>query len=169
VAGGRRGHTGRDAERRSVAPKQAVEKSLAGEGLRAHVVVSKYVDHLPLHRLAGIFTREGIDLARATLCDWVADVATALTSPSVSSCAAADYLQTSDTSVTVLGDQGGSLKRRLWTYLDPLGPQVVFDATATHERTGSRRGSPPSWGTRSQDTPGNTKAERTSLSPISCP
>ena len=44
------------------APPQAVEKSLAGEGLLAHVVVSKYVDHTPLHRLAGIFAREGIDL-----------------------------------------------------------------------------------------------------------
>ena len=54
-------------------PPQAVEKSLAGEGLLAHVVVSKYVDHLPLHRLEGIFAREGIDLSRTTLCDWVAD------------------------------------------------------------------------------------------------
>ena len=49
---------------------------------------------------------------------------------------AADYLQTDDTSVTVLGDQGGSFKGRLWTYLDPRGQQVVFDATATHERDG---------------------------------
>src|SRR5439155_6575629 len=43
------------------APPQAVEKSLAGEGLLAHVVVAKYVDHLPLHRLEGIFEREGSD------------------------------------------------------------------------------------------------------------
>jgi transposase len=121
------------------APPQAVEKSLAGEGLLAHVVVSKYVDHLPLHRLAGIFTREGIDLARATLCDWVAAVATALTPIGEQlrrEVVAADYLQTDDTSVTVLGDQGGSFKGRLWTYLDPRGQQVVFDATATHERDG---------------------------------
>jgi transposase len=61
------------------APPQAVEKSLAGEGLLAHIVVAKYVDHLPLHRLEGIFAREGIELARTTLCGWVADVATALT------------------------------------------------------------------------------------------
>jgi transposase len=60
------------------APPQAVEKSLAAEGLLAHVVVSKYVDHLPLHRLAGIFAREGVELSRTTLCDWIADVATAL-------------------------------------------------------------------------------------------
>jgi transposase len=121
------------------APPQAVEKALAGEGLLAHVVVSKYVDHTPLHRLSGIFAREGIDLARTTLCDWVADVATALAPIGAQlrrEVAAADYLQTDDTSVTVLGDQGGSFKGRLWVYLDPLGRQVVFDATATHERDG---------------------------------
>jgi transposase len=121
------------------APPQAVEKSLAGEGLLAHVVVSKYVDHTPLHRLSGIFTREGIDLARTTLCDWVADVATALVPIGEQlrrEVVAADYLQTDDTSVTVLGDAGGSFKGRLWVYLDPLGRQVVFDATATHERDG---------------------------------
>jgi transposase len=121
------------------APPQAIEKSLAGEGLLAHVVVAKYVDHTPLHRLAGIFAREGVDLSRTTLCDWVADVATALTPIGEQlrrEVVAADYLQTDDTSVTVLGDQGGSFKGRLWVYLDPLGQQVVFDATATHERDG---------------------------------
>jgi len=121
------------------APPQAIEKSLAGEGLLAHVVVAKYVDHTPLHRLAGIFAREGVDLSRATLCDWVADVATAVTPIGEQlrrEVVAADYLQTDDTSVTVLGDQGGSFKGRLWVYLDPLGRQVVFDATATHERDG---------------------------------
>lgn len=121
------------------APPQALEKSLAGEGLLAHVVVSKYVDHLPLHRLEGIFAREGIDLARSTLCGWVADVATALTPIGEQlrrQITAADYLQTDDTSITVLGDDGGSFKGRIWTYLDPLTKQVMFDATATHERDG---------------------------------
>lgn len=121
------------------APPQAVEKSLAGEGLLAHVVVSKYVDHLPLHRLEGIFAREGIDLPRSTLCGWVADVATALTPVAEQlrrEITATDYLQTDDTTITVLGDDGGSFKGRIWTYLDPLARQVMFDATTTHERDG---------------------------------
>ena len=121
------------------APPQAIEKSLAGEGLLAHVVVSKYVDHTPLYRLAGIFAREGVDLSRATLCDWVADVASALTPIGDQlrrEIAAATYLQTDDTTVTVLGEHGGSFKGRLWTYLDPLARQVGFDATPTHERDG---------------------------------
>jgi transposase len=114
------------------APPQAVERSLAGEGLLAHVIVSKYVDHLPLHRLEGIFAREGIDLSRTTLCDWVADVATALAPIGEQlrrEVVAADYLQTDDTSVTVLGDQDGSFKGRLWVYLDPLGQQVTCKAS----------------------------------------
>jgi transposase len=121
------------------APPQAVEKSMAGEGLLAHVVVSKYVDHLPLHRLAGIFARERVDLPRSTLCGWVADVATALTPIGEQlrrEVVAADYLQTDDTTITVLDDRGGSFKGRVWTYLDPLTHQVVFDATTTHERDG---------------------------------
>jgi transposase len=125
------------------APPQALEKALAGEGLLAHVVVSKYVDHLPLYRLEQIFARERIDLSRTTLCDWVAAVATALAPIGDQlrrEIVATDYLQTDDTSVTVLADhRGGSYKGRLWTYLDPIGRQVVFDATPTHERDGPER------------------------------
>jgi transposase len=119
------------------APPQAIEKSLAGEGLLAHVVVSKYVDHLPLYRLERIFLRQGVDLSRTTLCDWVGAVATAL-DPIYDALRhqviAATYLQTDDTPVTILEPPGQPRKGRLWTYLDPLGRQVVFDATPTHER-----------------------------------
>jgi transposase len=123
----------------ALAPPQAVEKGLAAEGLLAHVVVAKYADHLPLHRLTGIFRRERVDLAPSTLCDWVADVATALAPIDAQlrrEITAAGYLQTDDTAVTVLDRGGGPFKGRLWTYLDPLARQVVFDATPTHERAG---------------------------------
>jgi transposase len=123
----------------AAAPPQAVEKSLAGEGLLAHVVVAKYVDHLPLYCLERIFLREGVDLSRATLCGWVADVAAALAPIGDQlrrEITAASYLQTDDTPVTILDERLGSRKGRLWTYLDPLGHQVAFDATETHERDG---------------------------------
>jgi transposase len=122
----------------AVAPPQAVERSLATEGLLAYVVVSKYLDHLPLYRLERIFAREHLDLSRATLCGWVADVARALTPIGDElrrQITAASYLQTDDTPVTIL-EETGSRKGRIWTYLDPLVPQVVFDATRTHERDG---------------------------------
>jgi transposase len=121
------------------APPQALEKSLAGEGLLAHVAVSKYVDHLPLYRLERIFLRQGVDLSRSTLCGWVADVATALTPIGDElrrQVTAVSYLQTDDTPITILESSGGSRKGRLWTYLDPIAHQVVFDATPTHERDG---------------------------------
>jgi transposase len=124
------------------APPQAIEKGLAGAGLLAHVVVSKYVDHLPLYRLEQIFAREQIDLSRTTLCEWVAAVATALAPIGEQlrrEIVGTSYLQTDDTSVTVLDERGGSYKGRLWTYLDPIGRQVVFDATRTHERDGPDR------------------------------
>jgi transposase len=125
----------------SVAPAapQAVEKSMAGEGLLAHVVVSKFADHLPLHRQEGILGRSGVRLPRSTLCGWVRDVAEAC-APVVeqmkAELLATDYLQTDDTPVVVLKKLAGSFKGRLWAYLDPLGHQVVYDATATHERAG---------------------------------
>ncbi len=117
-------------------PPQAVEKSLAGEGLLAHVVISKYMDHLPLYRQEGILARHGVELSRSTLVGWVFEVAEAV-SPIVErirqEILSTDYLQTDDTPVVVLKKLGGSFKGRLWTYLDPLGGQVVFEATPTHE------------------------------------
>jgi len=120
-------------------PAQAVEKCLAAEGLLAHVVVSKYADHLPLHRQAGILARSGVRLPRSTLCDWVSSVAVAV-SPIVEhmkeELRGTDYLQTDDTPVVVLKRDLGNFKGRLWAYLDPVGRQVVYDATPTHEAKG---------------------------------
>jgi len=54
---------------------QVIEKGLAGPGLLAHVMVEKYADHLPVNRIEERFAREGVHLAKSTLCDWVAQVA----------------------------------------------------------------------------------------------
>ncbi len=53
------------------APGHVVESGLPTEALVAQVVVSKYADHCPLYCQAGIYARQGIDLDRATLADWV--------------------------------------------------------------------------------------------------
>ena len=50
-------------------PKQPLPKSIAAPGLLAHIIVSKYLDHLPLHRLEGIFSRQGVDISRKTMSD----------------------------------------------------------------------------------------------------
>lgn len=56
-------------------PDKLIDKGLPGTGLLAHVVVSKYNDHLPLSRQNGIYRREGVEIPVSTLCDWVATVA----------------------------------------------------------------------------------------------
>ena len=53
------------------APARPIEGGLPTEATIAHVLVSKYADHLPLYRHAQIYARQGIDLDRSTLADWV--------------------------------------------------------------------------------------------------
>ena len=53
------------------APAHLIEGGLPTEGMLAHVLVSKFADHLPLYRQAQIYARSGIDLHRSTLAEWV--------------------------------------------------------------------------------------------------
>ncbi|HEX6013553.1 MAG TPA: IS66 family transposase [Geminicoccaceae bacterium] len=53
------------------APERPITGGMASEALLAYVLVAKYADFLPLYRQAGIFARQGIELDRSTLCDWV--------------------------------------------------------------------------------------------------
>ncbi|MET3760073.1 transposase [Sphingomonas sp. UYEF23] len=46
-----------------------IERGRPGAGLLAHVLVSKYADHLSLYRQSGIYARHGVELARSTLAD----------------------------------------------------------------------------------------------------
>jgi transposase len=57
------------------APAYLVQGGLPTEALIAHVLVSKYADHLPLYRQAQIYSRQGIDLDRSTLANWVGKAA----------------------------------------------------------------------------------------------
>ena len=57
------------------APSRPIDKGIAGPGLLAHVAVSKYLDHLPLYRQSEIYARDGVDLDRSTLADWIGGIA----------------------------------------------------------------------------------------------
>lgn len=59
-------------------PSRPIERGRPGPGLLAHVLVNKYADHCPLYRQSQIFAREGIDLDRSTLADWVGKSTTLL-------------------------------------------------------------------------------------------
>jgi transposase len=102
------------------APSLPIRRGLAGPGLLAHVLVAKYCDHLPLYRQAEIYARDGIDLDRSTLADWVGQSASLLR-PLVDAIAAhvmaAGRPHADDTPVPVLAPGLGKTKTgRLWCY-----------------------------------------------------
>lgn len=103
------------------APSRPIDRGLAGPGLLAHVLVSKYADHLPLYRQSAIYEREGIELDRSTLAGWVGGV-TATLDPLVEQLRryvmSAGKLHGDDTPVPVLAPGHGRTKTgRLWTYV----------------------------------------------------
>jgi transposase len=101
------------------APDHAIARGRAGAGLLAHIVVSKYDDHLPLYRQAEIFARDGVSLETSTLSGWVGATAAAL-KPLVDTLATdvlgGNILHVDDTPVPVLAPGTGKTKTgRLWT------------------------------------------------------
>jgi transposase len=56
-------------------PSAPLARGLAGPGLLAHLIVSKFCDHLPLYRCERMLARFGVTVARSTLCDWLAQSA----------------------------------------------------------------------------------------------
>jgi transposase len=115
------------------APDRVIDSGLPGPGLLAHVVLSKYVDHLPLHRLARIYARSGVHFAVSTLADWVGGGAEALTPIArriLEHALASEVLQTDDTGLRVLDRDhpNGSKRGHMWGYIGD-GRWVAFDYT----------------------------------------
>jgi len=119
------------------APSRPIDRGLAGPGLLAHVLVSKYADHMPLYRQSEIYAREGVDLDRSTLAGWVG-ATSELLAPLVDAVRnhvmSAGKLHADDTPVPVLAPGNGKTKiGRLWTYVrddrpsgDKTAPAVWF-------------------------------------------
>ena len=119
------------------APSRPIARGLAGAGLLAHVLVSKYCDHLPLYRQSQIYAREGVEIERSTIAEWVAGCFH-LIDPLLAALGryvtAAGKLHADDTPVPVLDPGRGRTKTgRLWTYVRddrPAGsiepPAVLF-------------------------------------------
>jgi transposase len=103
------------------APHRPIDKGLAGPGLLAHVLVAKYADHLPLYRQSEIYAREGVEIERSTMADWVGGASRTLR-PLVdalkSYVLSAEKLHGDDVPVPVLEPGTGKTKTgRLWTYV----------------------------------------------------
>lgn len=103
------------------APSRAIERGLAGPGLLAHVLVSKYCDHLPLYRQSEIYARQGVELSRSTLAGWVG-ATSELLQPLLDALGkyvfSGTKLHADDTPIPVLEPGRGRTKTgRLWTYV----------------------------------------------------
>ena len=112
-------------------PPSPIEQGMATPGLLAHVLVSKFADHLPLNRQEAIFRRHGIELPRSTLCDWVmgcADLLAPLYDHLVVQVLQGDILHSDDT-IIPLQDKGATVKARAWSYLNPLSNLVAYEFT----------------------------------------
>jgi len=116
------------------APSRPIARGLAGPGFLAHVLVSKYADHLPLYRQSQIYAREGLELDRSTLADWVGGAAELL-EPLIASLGryvlSAQKIHGDDTPVPVLCPGRGTTKQgRLWTYVRDDRPAGSTEAPA---------------------------------------
>ena len=126
------------------APSRPIDRCMAGTGLLTHVLVSKYCDHTPLYRLCQIYARDGVQLQRSTLADWVAQAARLL-SPLAEAIGryvlAAEKIHGDDTPIRVLGGAGAKARTaRLWVYVrddrpsgDTAPPAVWFQYSANRK------------------------------------
>ena len=124
-------------------PYQPIKKGMHGPGLLAHILTSKYSDHIPLQRLKGMFARSRVSLNATTMCDWISAVVRMLAilyEAMKADVLSSNVVSTDATTITVRkGRKKGRHKGYLWAYLgDEEHPHVVFDYTARHNRDGPR-------------------------------
>jgi len=129
---------------RADAPGAPIDKGLAGPGLLAYIVTSKYADYLPLYRLEGIFERAGVEIARSTQSLWCRDVAelvTPLYELMIARVLKSKVIGTDDTVMPMLCPGAGKAsKARMWVYVgDEQNPYQVFDFTLSRSRDGPAR------------------------------
>jgi len=123
------------------APSRPITRGLAGPALLAHVTVSKYCDHAPLHRQSRIYAREGVEIDPSTMAGWI-ELAHTLFEPLVAALGRhvlhGAKVHADDTPVKVLAPGEGKTRTgRLWVYVrddraagDPAPPAVWFRYSA---------------------------------------
>jgi transposase len=123
-------------------PASVIEKGLATEGMLAYVATSKFADHLPLNRLEGIFKRDGANISRSTMCDWMAATANCLLplyQRMKELVLKSEVIWTDDTPVKMQDrqDERNMRNARVWVYLgDKTYPYTIFDFTESRKRDG---------------------------------
>ncbi|ASG24025.1 IS66 family transposase [Nitrospirillum viridazoti] len=132
----------------AAAPNLPIPRGRPSPALLAHVLVAKYGDHLPLYRQSAIYARDGVDLDRSTLADWVGQAAWLL-APVVDGIRAhvfaADKIHGDDTPVPVLAPGTGKTRTgRLWVYVRDDRPfQGTAPPAAAYFYSPDRKGERP--------------------------
>jgi len=124
-------------------PSFPIPKGNAGAGLLAHLLISKFVDHLPFYRQAQQFKRQGITLAESTISGWFT-ASCRLLAPLYDTLAKkiqqSNYAMVDETPIRVLTNQkpGSSHKGYYWVYRSPLNNLVCFDYQKGRGRDGPK-------------------------------
>jgi transposase len=122
-------------------PEATIEKGMAGPGLLAYIVTSKFSDYLPLYRLEDIFERQGFEISRATQSIWCGDVAD-LVEPLYELMAERirqSHVVATDDTIMPMQSVGKTKSARMWVYVgDEANPYNVFDFTLNRGRDGPK-------------------------------
>jgi transposase len=122
-------------------PEVAIEKGMAGPGLLAYIVTSKFSDYLPLYRLEDIFERQGFEISRATQSIWCGDVAD-LVEPLYEWMAERvrqSHVVATDDTIMPMQSVGKTKSARMWVYVgDESNPYNVFAFTLNRGRDGPK-------------------------------
>src|SRR5271170_6535334 len=120
-------------------PSQPIDKGMAGPGLLAYVITSKFADYLPLYRLQSIFSRNGFEIDRATQSVWCGDAADLLRplyDLMVRRVLASHVVCTDDTVMPMLAPEK-TRQARMWVYVgDTANPYNIFQFTISRSRDG---------------------------------
>ena len=115
-------------------PELPIERGLAGPGMLADTIVRRWQDHLPLYRLALIYARDGLMLARSTMCGWheqLADLAEPLVEAMLKDAFTAPYLCTDATGVLVQAEEQ-CRRAHFWVLIAPER-HVLYRYTHKHD------------------------------------
>ena len=124
-------------------PSLPIPKGYASPSLIAHIIVSKFIDHIPLYRQAQQFKRQGVDIPESTLADWVHQPCNLLEpfyetlKEKILQC---DYLQADETPIPVLTQDkpGATHKGYLWVYRSEKDKLVLFEYQKSRAREGPK-------------------------------
>lgn len=122
-------------------PTMPIPKGNAGPGILAHILVSKFVDHLPFYRQVQMFKRQDLTIAESTLGGWF-NASCRLLEPLYDTLKkqilSSAYIQGDETPIAVLSkDKPGSTHKGYhWVYYDPINKLVLFDYQPGRSRAG---------------------------------